>query len=144
MAKIKAQAGAAGTHNENGAVRPEGLGVLKTSEAVLYQNGKPAAVMNADTMTADRAAKTVVGVGNVRVRSLQKDAQNNASAIRADTMTWRHDSNKIRGKGKVRVTNGPEVELPGENFEADTFLRTFRLWNGAEPKAEAAGTTGTF
>ena len=140
VAQVAAQEGAMGSGGANGTIRPEGLGALKKGEATLYQNGKPSAVMNADTMEADRQAKTVVGTGNVRVRSLQKDAQNHAPAIRADTMTWQHDTNIIRGSGHVLLTNGPGVDLPGDGFEADTVLGTYRIWNGAEPKRSATGT----
>ena len=140
VAKISAKEGATATTASDGTLRPEGLGLLKGGEAILYQKNKPTAIMNADTMEADRKTKTVVGTGNVRVRSLQKDAQNNASAIRADTMTWRHDDNTIKGNGHVRITNGPEVEVPGDFFEADTVLRTFRITSGEKPEPAKTGT----
>ena len=140
VAKISAKEGATATTASDGTLRPEGLGLLKGGEAILYQKNKPTAVMNADTMEADRKTKTVVGTGNVRVRSLQKDAQNNASAIRADTMTWRHDDSIIRGDGHVLLTNGLENSVPGEHFEADTILRSFRIWNGSDPKRVGTGT----
>ncbi len=140
VAQISAKEAATGTKNKEGAARPEGLGLLKTAHAVLFKNGKPSAQMDADTMEADRQTRIVVGTGNVRLKSLQADAKSNAPALRADTMTWKHDTDEVRGKGNVLITNGPDVSLPGENFEGNTALRTFRVWNGQDPQNGAAKT----
>lgn len=112
------------------------IGQLAGSVAVLYKNGKPAARMTADSVHADQATQTVVGIGSVSVRSL---ALPDTPAIRADRMTWRHATGTIQGAGHVLITRAPDLRLPGTAFTADTQLRTFQLKGG---DGVASGTMG--
>jgi hypothetical protein len=110
------------------------VGTVLQGTATLYQEGRPAASFAADTLRADRETRTVVGTGNVRLRSLRADVP----AIRADRMTWLHDKNQITGTGNVLITRAPDLKIPGERFEADTEVRRFKVYTGGAP------ATGTF
>lgn len=106
------------------------VGGLKNGTVVLYQSGKPAARLTADTLTASQSRRSVVGTGKVVVRSL---ALPDSPAIRSDTMTWRYDTGTIQGTGNVLVTREPGTRIPGRAFTADTKLSRFTLEGGAGP-----------
>jgi hypothetical protein len=130
-ARVKARSGAV---SPNGGGEAGALGTLRDLTATLYQNGKPAATLSADRGTVNQGAGTVVGEGNVRVRSLMHAA---SPAVRADTMTWRQGENKIFGKGNVLVTREPDLRIPGRSFVADTAIRRFTVQGNGSP---ATGT----
>ncbi len=143
VAVIKARAGTVGPQKAPGSDTPSGgdvAGALVNGVATLYQNGKPAATLAADRINADRATKTVVAVGNVRVKSLAQtgDTSGAQTTARADTATWRYGENKIVGTGNVVIARGDEINLPGKSFVADTAIRTFTLVGSGAP------ATGTF
>jgi hypothetical protein len=104
------------------------VGTLSGGTAVLYQEGKPAAKLTADSVRAEQESRTVVAKGNATVTSL---AAPNTPAIRADTMTWRYETGTIKGVGNVLVTRKPDLRIPGSSFSADTRLRSFTLKGGA-------------
>jgi lipopolysaccharide assembly outer membrane protein LptD (OstA) len=110
-------------------------GGLRNGTVTLYQQGKPAATLKAKIVRADQATRTVVGEGDVVVRSL---ASPDAPAIRADTMTWRYDADQITGHGNVLVTREPDMRVPGDRFTADTAVRRFRLYNGSGGSASGS------
>jgi len=136
MARLQAKAGTVGPKKSGGdAPAGDAVGTLRDGTATLYQAGKPVATLTAETITADRAKRTVTGRGNVVVRSL---TQKEATSVRADTMVWEHDTDRITGRGHVLLTRAPDARLPGERFEADTRIRRFTLFGSGEP------ATGTF
>jgi len=142
VAVIKARAGTVGPKKTGANDAPSGdaAGALVEGVATLYQNGKPAATFAADRINADRAAQTVVGVGNVRVSSLPQEGGTAAAqtTARADTATWRYGKDKIVGSGNVVIARGQEINLPGASFEADTAIRSFTIKGSGSP------ATGTF
>lgn len=111
------------------------VGSLSAGTATLYQEGKPAAKLTADSIRADKDTRIVTATGNAKVTSL---ALPNTPAIRADTMTWRYETGTITGSGNVLVTRKPDLRVPGASFSADTRLRSFTLNGGA------GAATGTF
>jgi len=134
--RLQAKVGTVGP-SDAGAELPQGdaLGALKDGRATLYQDGKPLATLTADTITADRAKRTVTGRGGVTVRSL---GQEETTTVRADTITWEYDKNTLVGRGNVLLTRNPGVaRVPAERFEANTALRTLTLHGSGEP---ATGT----
>jgi lipopolysaccharide assembly outer membrane protein LptD (OstA) len=133
IVEVTARAGAVGpgkAGTQTGGV----VGSLSGGTAVLYQEGKPAAKLTADSVRAEQETRTVVAKGNATVTSL---ADPNTPAIRADTMTWRYETGTIKGTGNVLVTRKPDLRIPGTSFSADTRLHSFTLNGGAGP---ATGT----
>lgn len=134
IAEVTAKAGAVGP-GKAGTQAGGVVGSLSKGTAVLYQEGKPAAKLTADSLRADKDTGIVVANGNAVVTSL---ADLTTPAIRADTMTWKYDPGTITGTGNVLVTRKPDMRIPGTSFSADTRLRKFTLKGGAGP------ATGTF
>jgi LPS export ABC transporter protein LptC len=99
-------------------------------KATLYEKGQPAATLTADTVTANRTARTITGVGNVVAHSL---TQKGAPTIRSDRMVWQHDARVIMGDGNVTVSADPDYRLYGRSFKADTKLRRVSVKVGETP-----------
>jgi lipopolysaccharide assembly outer membrane protein LptD (OstA) len=111
------------------------VGSLSQGTAILYQEGKPAAKLTADSVRAEQETRIVTAKGNATVTSLSDP---NSPAIRADTMIWRYETGTITGTGNVLVTRKPDIRVPGTSFTADTRLHSFTLNGGA------GAATGTY
>ena len=107
--------------------------VVKKGKATLYDREKadaPAAEMTADFLTADREKRLLTATGNARIRSL---TQKEAPTIRADKMIWSFDARTVNGSGNVLLTAEPNLKMPGNSFQADTRLQTFRVESDGQP-----------
>ena len=138
IVQVTARAGAVGPGKAGTGATPQPGGVvgsLSHGTAVLYQEGKPAAKLTADSVRADQETRIVTAKGNATVTSLSNPS---SPAIRADTMTWRYETGTITGIGSVLVTREPDMRVPGTSFSADTRLRSFTLNGGA------GAATGTY
>jgi len=102
----------------------KGTGELKRATATLYRNGKPAAVVDAPVVRADRASGTVWATGGVTVRSAVRN-----TVVHSSEIEWLANQHKIVATGGVTVDS--EVgQLSAESLVADTELRTLELRAG--------------
>lgn len=100
---------------------------LQHVHAKLYQEGKPAAIVDAGEITTDRDSKVVIGTGDVTVTSLTDPPD---TVITADKMTWDQSTSKVIAIGNVharqRKRNGqPSADTYSDRMEYD--LATGRL-----------------
>jgi LPS export ABC transporter protein LptC len=105
----------------------ENIVTVHGGKATLYDQGQPAATLSADSVTADRKARTITGTGNVVAHSL---TEKGSPTVRADKMVWQHDTRVINGSGNVVITAEPDYRLYGDSFKADTRLRRFSVQVG--------------
>ena len=106
---------------------------VRGAKAELYDKktpGEPTAEMTADLVTADREKRTLTATGNAKFRSLDDKS---APTVRADKMVWSFDESAVKGSGNVLLTAEPNYQMPGETFQADTRLQTFRVESNGQP-----------
>ena len=99
-------------------------------KATLFKDGKPAATVSADRLTADNLSRILKATGGVVVRSLEQEGTPTA---RADTVTWEHDRDRIHGTGGVKVTADTGWEIPAASFTGDTELKTLDVVGNGLP-----------
>ena len=116
---IKAESAVLG--NEKGAV----VGSLNNGTATMYENGEPTATMKADTLTADKEKRTVVGRGHVFAKSLLP--QDKGRILQADTIRWDIQKHLLRGEGNVILTQEPDTVVHADSFSANLKLRNIEL-----------------
>ena len=127
VASIAAQSGAV-----VGSTGMDTLGNLQKARAMLYQNGKPAAILTANTIRADQKTRIITATGNV-VLSTVNPENNSANRARADQMVWNHDRHRVTGTGNVVLSSGDAVRLPGTTLVADTRLQSAEITGGDAP-----------
>jgi len=121
-----------------GTVSPSGstaAGKLSGSEAVLYQDGKPAVRLTAGKVEADPDTRTIRGTGNVVATALNRP---DAATIKADNVLWSHGKNKITGTGNIHISRAPDWQMSGDSFTADMTLQEFTL--NANGNTSASGS----
>ena len=108
----------------------QAVGQLRDATATLYQHGKAAATLTADTLHADSATRVVTATGNAVVRSL---GAGRGGSVRADTMRWEYDRDHLDGTGNIVLTYGEQVRMPGKSFVANTQLESATVTGGDAP-----------
>lgn len=109
------------------------LGNMTQVSALLYQQGKPAATLDAPRAQGSSLRKTVVvtGLGGVVVKSLTQPG----TRLTADTVVWYAALNKIVATGHVVYRDGKTgATMTGPVMNADTKLKTVSLTSGVHAR----------
>ncbi|MCS6775520.1 MAG: hypothetical protein RMJ43_05950 [Chloroherpetonaceae bacterium] len=108
--------------NDDGNVRVQ----LRKVRAQLFREGKPAAYVEAQEVSANRRDRVVIGKGNVIVHSLSDPPD---TVVRADRMRWDTRSGTIVASGNAQVTrrlaNGQRATSFSNRVLFDTRLKDF-------------------
>lgn len=108
--------------NDDGNVRVQ----LRKVRAQLFREGKPAAYVEAQEVSANRRDRVVIGKGNVIVHSLSDPPD---TVVRADRMRWDTQSGAIVASGNAQVTrrlaNGQLATSLSNRVLFDTRLKDF-------------------
>lgn len=105
------------------------LGNMTQVSALLYQQGKPAATLDAPRAQGSSLRKTVVviGMGGVLVKSLTQPG----TKLTADKVAWYAALNKIVATGHVFYHDGKTgMEFRGPWLKTDTKLKSVRTGSG--------------
>ena len=108
MAALKGESAAFDPKNLSSAL------IVNKAQATLYDREKrdiPVSELTAETVTADRARRTLTATGNVTIRSL---TEKGTPTIRADRMVWSFDNRTVKGDGNVLLTAEPNLKMPGK------------------------------
>lgn len=90
-------------------------------KAVLYADGKPAAVLTAPSVETDNTTREIRASGGVKVVSISQNA-----TIEAENIVWKSSEGKLIGSGGVSMIK-KNISGKASGFEADTTLRHVRL-----------------
>jgi hypothetical protein len=101
-------------------------GVLTDFSAKLYENGKPATIMNAPRVVADTVGRVLTATGGVTIKSLSRK-----TVVKSGWAKWYQKQQKVVGNGGVKI-NSEAWTAESAAFVADTGLKTVSLRSSAK------------
>jgi hypothetical protein len=106
-----------------------GRASLRDGRAILFKQGKEAALMSAKLIEADTRASCLTASGGISVRSLVRNAR-----VSAKSLTWRRKQNRLFGTGGVNVTSSAG-NISADRLDGDTSLNEVTLYSDAGGRA---------
>ena len=100
-----------------------GKASLKDGHAIMFKQGKEAALMSAKLIEADRRAMTLSATGGITVRSLMRNTQ-----VRAQSVSWWRKDNRLSAAGGVSVTSSAG-SISADRMDGDIDMKRITLYS---------------